>query len=200
MTRFKLVPAAPDSLEEVAEAQRAVPLVPGTEDDCCARLVRRRGFPSRDVARTWLTFLRALGLAAERDSGFVRRSREPTPAYLREAFLDGVYGAREVRDVLGAEPLDADAVFERFEERVPAWEHHKDPTGWRETWHERVGHLLEWLVLLDVAERRGDGYVLAASETAETGGSAPSDGDGAGDDHDGGTGDSHGDDADDERH
>src|SRR6056297_3317185 len=98
--QFKLVPEPPADLAMVADAQRAVPLVPGTEDDCCARLMRRLDFPSRDAARTWLTFLRALELADERDSGFVRRSQEPTPTHLRSAFLDRVYGAREVLESL----------------------------------------------------------------------------------------------------
>jgi hypothetical protein len=164
MTRFKLVPPAPAHLDGVAAAQRAVPLVPGTEDDCCARLLRRLDLPSRDVARTWLTFLRALDLAAERESGFVRRPREPTPDHLRAALLNHVYGAREVRDVLGSEPLGPDAVFDRFEARVPEWERHKDPVGWRETWRERVGDLLDWLVLLDLAARREGGYVAAEPE------------------------------------
>jgi hypothetical protein len=173
MTRFKLVPPAPDSLERVAEARRAVPLVPGTEDDCCARLLDRMDLPSRDVARTWLTFLRALGLAAEREAGFVRLDREPTPDYLRETLLDRVYGAREVHDALGTEPVGSDAVFERFEEDVPEWERYKDPARWREVWRERVGHLLDWLVLLDLAERRETGYVVHAEDGATSGGRDP---------------------------
>lgn len=161
MTRFKLLPPAPETVDGVGEAQRAVPLVPGTEDDCCARLVRRLDLPSRDVARTWLTFLRALELVAERKSGFVRLAREPTPDYLRAAFLDGVYGAREIHDALGPTPVDADAVFERFEAQVPEWERYKDPARWRDTWRERVDHLLDWLVLLDLAARDDGGYVAA---------------------------------------
>jgi hypothetical protein len=164
--RFKLVPEPPDATARLAAAQRAVPLVPGTEDDCCARLTRRLDLPSRDVARTWLTFLRALELVEERDAGFVRRAQDPTTEHLRRVFVDRVYGAREVLDVLGSEPRDADAVFERFEERVPEWEHYKDPAGWRETWRERVGRLLEWAVLLGLADRRQEGYVAAAAETA----------------------------------
>jgi hypothetical protein len=164
--RFKLVPEPPESVERVAEAQRAVPLVPGTEDDCCARLLRRLEFPSRDVARTWLTFLRALELAEEREAGFVRLPREPTREHLQGAFLDRVYGAREVHEALGTEPRDADDVFQRFEARVPEWEHYKDPSGWRETWRERVSHLLDWLVLLDLADRCKEGYVARGS--AET--------------------------------
>lgn len=172
MTRFKLVPDAPACLDDVEEAQRAVPLVPGTEDDCCARLMRRLDFPSRDVARTWLTFLRALDLAEETASGFVRRQREPTPEHLRAALLDRVYGAREVLDTLGPDPVDADTAFERFEERVPEWEQYKDPSGWRETWRERVGFLLDWLVLVDLATRRAGGYALG-----EAAGSTDDDGD-----------------------
>jgi hypothetical protein len=178
--RFKLVPEPPDATARLAEAQRAVPLVPGTEDDCCARLVRRLDVPSRDVARTWLTFLRALELVEERDAGFVRRAQDPTTDHLRRAFVDRVYGAREVLDVLGSEPQDADAVFERFEERVPEWEHYKDPAGWRETWRERVGRLLEWAVLLGLADRRQGGYVV--SETAPSDGV---EGSGEGEDEDG---------------
>jgi hypothetical protein len=159
MPRFKLVPPPPDSLDGVAAAQRAVPLVPGTEDDCCARLSRRLSLPSRDVARVWLTFLRAVDLAAERDAGFVRLSREPTAAHLRRALLDGVYGAREIHEALGPEPLDADAAFERVADAVPHWERQKDPRGWRETWRERVDRLLGWFVLVGLAERRDGGYV-----------------------------------------
>lgn len=159
MTRFKLVPPAPDSLDVVAEAQRAVPLVPGSEDDCCARLLRRLDLPSRDVARTWLTFLRALGLVTEGENGFTRTRRAPTPEHLREAFLDRVYGAREVRNALDSDPQDADAVFEQFETHVPEWEHYKDPTRWRETWRERVARLLAWLDLLGLARDVEGGYV-----------------------------------------
>ena len=168
--QFKLVPPAPDTVAFVADAQRAVPLVPGTEDDCCARLMRRLDLPSRDVARTWLTFLRALELVAERESGFVRRSREPTRDHLTESFLDRVYGARALYESLGAEPRTTETAFERFEDLIPEWERHKDPTGWRDTWQERVGHLLDWLVLLDLADCRPDGYVRAEDERTNGGG------------------------------
>ncbi|MGQ4554877.1 hypothetical protein [Halobellus sp. GM3] len=159
--RFKLLPAVPDSLDRVEAAQRAVPLVPGTEDDCCARLMRRLDFPSRDVARTWLTFLRALELAAETDSGsFVRESTEPTPEHLRSAFEARVYGAREVLAALDdEEPQTVDEVFASFEERVPVWETHRAAGDWRDVWRERVERILEWAVLLDLAAERDGGYV-----------------------------------------
>ncbi|WP_049986251.1 hypothetical protein [Halobellus rufus] len=157
--RFKLLPEPPESLDLVADAQRAVPLVPGTEDDCCARLMRRVGFPSRDVARTWLTFLRALELAEETPSGFVRKQREPTPEQVRTAFRERVYGAREVLDSLSSEPRTVDEVFDEFEERVPVWETHRAAGDWRDVWRERVERILGWAVLLDLAAERDGGYV-----------------------------------------
>jgi hypothetical protein len=163
VTRFKLVPSAPDSLDAVAAAQRAVPLVPDSEDDCCERLMRRCDLPSRDVARTWLTFLRALELAAETPEGkFERLRTDPTREHLREAFVERVYGARELLDSLESSdrPTDADALFERFRDRVPTWEHHKEPARWAELWRERVETIAEWLTLLGLAASTPDGYVI----------------------------------------
>nr|WP_221625550.1 hypothetical protein [Halobellus ruber] len=147
-------------MEPVRESQRAVPLVPGSEDDCCARLMRRVGFPARDVSRTWLTFLRALELARETDSGFVREQTDPTPEHLRDAFRRRVYGAREVLASLDAdEPRSIEEVFTEFEARVPAWETHRAAEDWRDIWRERVERVLGWAALLDLAEEREGGYV-----------------------------------------
>jgi hypothetical protein len=158
--KFKLLPEPPESLEFVAEAQRAVPLVPGSEDDCCARLMRRVDVPARDVSRTWLTFLRALELARETDSGFVRERTDPTPEHLRDAFRRRVYGAREVLASLDTdEPRTVEGIFTEFEERVPVWETHRAAEDWRDVWRERVEHMLEWAVLLDLVEERDQGYV-----------------------------------------
>ena len=158
--KFKLLPDPPESLALVREAQRAVPLVPGSEDDCCARLMRRVGFPARDVSRTWLTFLRALELARETDAGFVRERTDPTPDHLRDAFRRRVYGAREVLESLAAdEPRAVDEVFAEFEERVPTWETHRAAEDWRDVWRERVERILGWAVLLGLAEERDGGYV-----------------------------------------
>lgn len=157
--KFKLVPDAPDSLEFVREVQRAVPLVPGTEDDCCARLMRRVGFQSRDVARTWLTFLRALELAEETESGFVRIRRDPDEDELAEAFRTRVYGVSTVLDVLSEDDwVPEDTVFEAFSDRIPAWERYKNPTRVEAVWRERIENVLEWAVLLGLAERSDEGY------------------------------------------
>jgi hypothetical protein len=154
--KFKLVPAAPDEFGVVERAQRAVPLVPGAEDDCCARLMSRLDLPSRDVARTWLTFLRALDLAAETPSGFRRTDVEPTVAGCRAALIDRVFAAAAVRDALDDDPRTAVAVFETVRGTVPAWERHKNPSRWESVWQERVEDLLGWLVLLDAAEQVDD--------------------------------------------
>jgi hypothetical protein len=160
--KFKLVPEPPSTLDFVADAQRAVPLVPGSEDDCCARLMRRLDFESRDVARTWLTFLRAVELADETaDGSFVRRRTDPTEAHLRDAFQRRVYGASDVVALLDDDPRTVAEVFEGFEDRVPVWEHHRAAENWRDVWSERVGRLLGWAALLGFAERRDGGYVRA---------------------------------------
>ncbi|QCC46910.1 hypothetical protein [Halobellus limi] len=158
--RFKLLPEPPESLDVVADARRAVPLVPASEDDCTARLLRRLDFPSRDVARTWLTFLRALELVSETPSGFVREPTEPTPEHLRSAFERRIYGAREVLDSLETdESRTVDDVFAEFEDRVPVWETHRAAGDWRDVWRERVERIVEWAVLLDLAAERDEGYV-----------------------------------------
>ncbi|WP_458190595.1 hypothetical protein [Haladaptatus sp. NG-WS-4] len=157
--KFKPVPEAPDDIAFVADAQCAVPLVPGTEDDCCARLMRRLDFSSRDVARTWLTFLRALELAEETQSGFVRLRTDPERDELAEAFQTRVYGATTVLDLLSEhERLSEEQVFDHFREEIPTWERHKDPSRVEEVWRERVGNLLEWAVLLGLAEHTDEGF------------------------------------------
>lgn len=158
--RRKPLPPPPDDLAVVREAQAAVPLVPGTEDDCCARLQDRLGLPGRDTAATWLDFLRGLGLAEEGPAGFSRVRTEPEDAELAETFLGTVYGAREVRDELMAAsaPLEAETVAERTRELVTAWERQRDGVEWSAVWRERTRDLLEWLVLLGLAERVDGGY------------------------------------------
>jgi hypothetical protein len=158
--RLKPLPEPPASLDEVSAAQRAVPLVPGSENDCCARLMRRREFPSRDEARTWLTFLRALELAEETDSGFKRTDRKPTRENVRESFVERVFGAAEALTALQnrKEPLPADDAYAALRPMVPGWERHKQ-RNWEDVWAARVGDLLEWLVLLELATRTDSGYV-----------------------------------------
>ncbi|WP_276253361.1 hypothetical protein [Halomontanus rarus] len=158
--QFKLVPAAPDDLEYVETVQRAVPLVPGSEDDCCARIMRRTEIAPRDEARTWLTFLRALELAEEGPSGFTRTRRDPDPEHLRTAFRDRLYGVDRILEILAEadEPLSSEAVYDRFKDDVPTYEQYRWSERLEAVWSERLDRLLEWAALLDLAERVDDGY------------------------------------------
>lgn len=153
--RVKHVPPAPASLETLAAARQAIPLVPGGEADCCARIMDRLEVPSRDRARVWLTFLRGLGLVEAGPNGFVR-TREDVD--LSGAFRDGVYGAREVIEVLEAEadPVPADTVLERFP--IPEWERRRYQDS-EAVWGDRIRNLLDWLVLLGEARRTDAGYI-----------------------------------------
>lgn len=161
--KYKPVPQAPDSLDYAAEVQRAVPLVPGTTEDCCGRVMSRAGVPSQDEARRWLTFLQALGLVRETDRGFARNRVEVDEAELAEAFEVHVFGASEVLGTLASadEPLDAESVFADFEDNVPNWERYHKPTDWQDIWSDRVGRMLEWGVLFELVERVDDGYRVA---------------------------------------
>lgn len=162
--RLKPVPPAPDDRGGLAAAQRAVPLVPGTESDCCARLRDRLDLPSRDEARTWLTFLRALGLAERTaDGSFVRTDRAADEPAVRRDFRGRVFAVREVLDALGPEPRSADAVFADVVDAVPRWERDREDE-WQSRWRERVRRLLDWAVVLDLADRTDGGYVAATGD------------------------------------
>lgn len=183
--RFKPVPPAPDDLAAVAAAREAVPLVPGTEADCCGRIQSALDLSARDDARTWLTFLRALGLVRETDAGFVRVREgdagdgDAGPASdgdvgaasdgdaLAAAFRERVFGAREVLAALDDAdgPLSADEAFEHVRGMVPEWERRRDPAGWEDRWRERVRRLLAWAALLGLAERADGGYRASGDAT-----------------------------------
>ncbi len=164
--RRKPLPPPPDDRSAIRAARDALPLVPGSEADCCARLQDRLGLPGRDVAGAWLTLLRALGLAEEHDGGFTRVRSDPDDAAIAAAFLDGVFGAREVRAALADAdgPLDAAGAFEATAPVVPGWERRKHGSAWRDVWRDRTADLLDWLVLLGLAERTDAGYRPATSD------------------------------------
>jgi hypothetical protein len=158
--KFKVLPEPAGSVDAVAEMQAAVPLVPDGETSCCARLVRRTHLGAQDDAKEWLTFLRALELVEETEGEYRRLPHEADPERLRRSFRERVYLAEDVLATLAAadEPLGVDAVFGRLEDRVPQWERlrHTDERG---VWRERVRRILEWAVVLGLADRAGGGYV-----------------------------------------
>ncbi|KAB1193699.1 hypothetical protein GJR96_09715 [Haloferax sp. MBLA0076] len=156
--RRKPVPPAPDKLDRLWEAHRAVPLIPGSEDDCCGRLATRLDV-TPDEGRDWLVFCQSLGLARETSRGFERIRDEQTVDDLGEAFVAHVFGAEEVLDALDEDPQSVAAVFDAFEPTVPNWERHRDPNGWETRWRGRVSDLLDWAVLFGLAGRKEGGYV-----------------------------------------
>lgn len=186
-TREPTADATSDALARIRETQTAIPLVPSPEADCCARLVRRAGVPSRDVSRTWLTFLRGIGLAEETTEGFRRTRTEPTPDRVRRGLIDGVVGAREIADALladgdrnddptggdtiddtrgtvaeSAEPIDATAAFTAVREAIPRWERTRTD-DWTTVWRERTNRLLGWFCVLELAVTTAESY--RATET-----------------------------------
>ena len=168
--RLKPVPEPPTDLDALREYRRAVPLVPGGTDDCCARLVRRCDLPDRRTANDWLAFLRALGLVEETPRGFVRADAEPTPERVREGLRSGVLLVPEalaaLRDASRDDPLTPADFFAATRDRVPRHDRARDP-DWEATWRERAARLLGWLALVDLAapaddpeaSEDGSGYV-----------------------------------------
>jgi len=164
--RLKRVPAPPESLSAVTAYQRAIPLVPGSVDDCCRRLVRRCACATRQDAADWLAFLNAFGLVRETERGVVRADVEPTQARLqitlRETILHVPATLRLLADASRAHPVTAADVFEATRDAVPRHDRARD-TDWEATWRARAGRLLRWLVLADLAapvdETDPQGYV-----------------------------------------
>jgi len=159
--RYKVVPAPADRAL-LADVHGALPLVPGSVEDCCTRIRDRTTIPSRDEAREWLTFAQALGLAAETERGYHRVRDPPDEAELADAFEGRIFG---VDVLLGAladadEPLDADAGFAAVRDIVPRWERDRY-TDWESEWTDRVERLLEWCVVFGLVERSDGGYTAA---------------------------------------
>ena len=153
--RLKPVPEPPDDVDQIQEYQRAVPLTPGSTDDCCSRLRDRQGLPNRQVANDWLAFLRALGLVRKTSRGFVRTDTEPTPELVRDGLRNDVLLAPEALDALraasDADPLTSQALFEATRQSVPRHDRARDPK-WEASWRERADRLLRWFTLVDLAE------------------------------------------------
>lgn len=158
MTRYKVVPPVRD-VDFLYDAAAALPLVPGSVEDCCTRLRDRTDLPSRDAAREVLTFLEALGLVDETDRGHHRVRDQPDRAALREAFEDRIFGVEEVLASLAAadRPMTATETFDAVRDIVPRWERSRH-ADWEATWVERVGRLLEWAAAFDLVRETQGGY------------------------------------------
>jgi len=173
--RLKPVPGPPADLDALREYQRAVPLVPGDTDDCCARLRRRCDLPDRQTANDWLAFLRALDLVEETSRGFVRADVEPTPERVRGGLREAVLLVPEALAMLDAaspdDPLTAADLFAATRDRVPRHDRARDP-DWEATWRDRAARLLGWLALVDLAAPVGDDPDIPEAETGYVAGDA----------------------------
>lgn len=147
--RFKPVPEPPAELEGVTPIRAAVPETPDEDIDCCARLIDRTRVSERNEAAKWLTFLRALELATDESAGFAQTSMDIDPVRIRTAFLDRVVGAETVLETLEAadRPLEAHEVSTQVRSR----ERVENPL-------ERIERILEWAVVLELAEVDWAGY------------------------------------------
>lgn len=162
--RIKSVPPAPDSIDVLAEVQRATPLVPEPEESCCVRVASRMEWIDKDEARRWLAFMRALGLVEAGELGYVRTRVTPDPATLKAPFRSNIFGVEEIRTALkGSSSVTPEAAFEALRPTVPQWERHRNPGTWEYHWQERVTAILEWSCLFGLAERTDEGYRLAKS-------------------------------------
>ncbi len=156
--RLKPVPEPPAALADLEAFRRAVPLVPGREDDCCTRLRERLDLPDRRVANDWLAFLRALGLVEETSRGFRRTDADLTAGRVREGLRERVLFAPEAATLLAdaspSNPVTPADLFEATRGSVPRHDRARDPE-WEATWLDRADRLLRWFVLVDLAARVG---------------------------------------------
>ncbi len=162
MVRYKVVPE-PRSVAFLFAVRDALPLVPGSVEDCCTRIRDRTDVPSRDEARELLTFCQALGLASETDRGFHRVRGEPETSELADRLVDNVFPTRELLAALQANgPLTPADAFDTLRERIPQWEQRRSP-DWDDEWQDRIEHLLEWCAVLGLAERADGAYRRAST-------------------------------------
>ena len=164
--RFKVAPE-PRDLAFLGSARRAVPLVPGTVEDCCSRLVERTDVASREDAREYLTFLRALELVEETPRGYRRRRADVERTALADAFERRVFGAREVLDAVreanGNGGTTVEEAFDALREHVPRWERDRY-ADWEREWRERARRLLAWAATFGLVVRE-DGTFRSAEST-----------------------------------
>lgn len=168
--RFKAIPEAPESIDELERAWRAVPLVPEGEGSCCRRLADRLDGVDVDDARIWLGFLRALDLVTSGETGYTRRRRFPEMSKLEGRFRDRVFGVEELLEYLQtAGDADPATAFEAVRASVPTWERHHQPTSWESVWRDRVAAVLDWCVLFGLCEVDDGVYELGPNVIGDRG-------------------------------
>ncbi|MFC3958562.1 hypothetical protein [Halovivax cerinus] len=167
--QFKPLPAPPadEPLVTLDAVRTALPATPDPELDCCARVMAITTIETRDAAADWLTFCRALELAAEESTGYRRNPIDGTldPECLANAFRSRVVGAAVVLDAIETadEPLPPTAVFAHLDEGggIPRTARRRHGDDLTEHWTDRIDRLLGWAAAFGLVERVEGGYRLA---------------------------------------
>lgn len=160
MVRYTLVPRA-RSWEFLDHVHGTVPETPEEIEDCCGHVHEHTAVASREHAREWLVFLRALDCAQKGPAGYYRIGKPDRPEAIAEAFETNLFGVRELLTILSdaSNPLTADA----FCERLDASERGRlvSAVGTVESACESVERRLQWADLFELVSRRNDRYYLA---------------------------------------
>lgn len=157
--RYKVAPPA-RSLASLAEARKAIPMVPDSEADCCRAIQDVRDLQTRDEAREILIFLHALGLVDRTDRGYYRTQEPLDREVLADAYRRNVFAVAELLDAIEATPRTAEEAFEAIRAVVPQWERNRH-ADWEVVWRDRVERLLDWGVAFGLVHARDVGYTLA---------------------------------------
>lgn len=155
--RYRLVP--PAGMERLRTVRRAVPTDSATVEDCCAHLIGETPVCSRECAREWLVFLRALDLVATDGDGYYRTDTPIDNDAMATRFESSVFGVREVTAVLGdaEDALSVTDVFGRVQEELPQ-RNNRVASQEGEMYFER---LLAWGVVLGLFARTDGRYQRA---------------------------------------
>lgn len=168
--QFKPIPEPPASLDGLAAVRDALPREPDPDADCCARVIERTTVETRDAAADWITFCRALELAAVEADGYRRGAPKTAsaeggtldPDCLAGAFRDRIRGADAVLRALerANEPVVPETLFAHLDaaDEIPASERRRHGDEFPAVWTDRVERILEWAVLFDAVEPVDDGY------------------------------------------
>jgi len=168
--RYKTAPGPVElvGVDALGSTHSALPLVPETVDDCCARVVERTAVPSRDDAREWITFLEALGLAEETSRGYRRVRGTLAPEALAEPFTENVFAVAELLSALETgESQSVGEAFDTLRPTIPEWERDRH-ADWEAVWTDRVERLLAWAAAFGLAVRE-DGRYRQSSVGGPTG-------------------------------
>ncbi|AGB16664.1 hypothetical protein Halru_2072 [Halovivax ruber XH-70] len=164
--QFKPLPDPPtdDPLDTLERVRSALPSTPEPNLDCCARVMAETTVETRDEAGDWLTFCRALELAAAEPDGYRRTGRSATlgrPSF-GSTFRDRVLGADEVIGTLEAadDPLTPNTLFARLDDAdaIPRSARRRHGDQLEAHWTDRIRRILDWAVAFDNVERICDGY------------------------------------------